>query len=632
MPHIPSGEWTPVGVDDLEPAAWSALRSDRNSYVVAGPGAGKTELLAQRAAFLLQTGICAEPHRILAISFKRDAAQNLRERVRRRCSAEQSRRLISVTFDAFTKGIVDRFRTVLPELWKLDGGYEVSRAQNTEVRDHLKRVIAIANPSWKFEISRIDRAQFEARNVGTWELPLAKRDLESGTELAVLKWWMRNLRENRPATLTFTMFNRLAEAILRSNDQIRRALLYTYPYVFVDECQDTTFAQYDFLKSVFKSSGIVITAVGDEKQRIMGWAGAMPNMFTSFRQDFGADRILLRCNYRSSPDLVRIQQVLARKLDSSCLDVESRAPSKISDGCAEIWSFTQETEEAEHLASWVHQDMTKRNCSPRDYVLLVRQTADLFEHRLSPQFESLGIRIRNESRQIGRSTVQDLLAEPLTSLGLALLRVATRNRDPNSWNSALETLMFLRGIDDSDLAGCIRVQDELTSFIRDLKAMLSHLETSSGNADITLGKIAEFIDLESLQQVFPEYRGPENISIAAEAFGLHLANSAEGAPSWDAALDIFEGVGCIPLMTVHKSKGLEFDTVLFVGLDDKTWWSYTTENPEGLATFFVALSRAKQRAIFTYCSQRGARTKVADLFTLLHQAGVPEKAISLSDK
>ena len=77
-------------------------------------------------------------------------------------------------------------------------------------------------------------------------------------------------------------------------------------------------------------------------------------------------------------------------------------------------------------------------------------------------------------------------------------------------------------------------------------------------------------------------------------------------------------------MTVHKSKGLEYDTMIFLGLDDANWWSHTPRNPDGLSTFFVALSRAKQRAIFTFCGQRGDRRKVADLYALLRKANVPE--------
>ena len=104
----------PTGIDELEPAAWDALRDDGCTAVVAGPGAGKTEFLAQRAAFLLQTGLCPAPRRILAISFKRDSAANLARRVAARVP-EHAGRFVSLTFDAFTKGLVDRFRSALPQ-------------------------------------------------------------------------------------------------------------------------------------------------------------------------------------------------------------------------------------------------------------------------------------------------------------------------------------------------------------------------------------------------------------------------------------------------------------------------------------------------------------------------------------
>ncbi|WP_422132807.1 3'-5' exonuclease [Endozoicomonas sp. ALD040] len=81
-------------------------------------------------------------------------------------------------------------------------------------------------------------------------------------------------------------------------------------------------------------------------------------------------------------------------------------------------------------------------------------------------------------------------------------------------------------------------------------------------------------------------------------------------------------------MTIHKSKGLEFDTTIFMGVDDNAWWSYQPGDAEGLSTFFVALSRAKQRAIFSYCEERGPRAKVSDFYKLLSSAGVQEYVIS----
>jgi len=107
--RIAPDDWIPVDVKKLEDAAIDVVKSSANVGVVAGPGAGKTELLAQRASFLLQTNLCPDPKKILAISFKKDAAENLAERVEKRCGKELASRFDSKTFDAFSKVLVDLF-------------------------------------------------------------------------------------------------------------------------------------------------------------------------------------------------------------------------------------------------------------------------------------------------------------------------------------------------------------------------------------------------------------------------------------------------------------------------------------------------------------------------------------------
>lgn len=96
-------EWIPADGFVLEPNALDTVKSEQNTLVIAGPGAGKTELLAQRACFLLETNQCPYPKKILAISFKRDAAYNLKERVLKRCGSDLAVRFESMTFDAFAK-------------------------------------------------------------------------------------------------------------------------------------------------------------------------------------------------------------------------------------------------------------------------------------------------------------------------------------------------------------------------------------------------------------------------------------------------------------------------------------------------------------------------------------------------
>jgi superfamily I DNA/RNA helicase len=141
-------------VPSLEPNAWKALKATENTLVVAGPGAGKTEFLAQRAAFLLETGICRAPKRILAISFKSDAAENLADRVKKRCNPALSNRFVSLTFDAFTKSLVDRFHYAIPQYWRTTLPYEIIFPARRDVESFLERTRnSVPSDEWRAEIA-----------------------------------------------------------------------------------------------------------------------------------------------------------------------------------------------------------------------------------------------------------------------------------------------------------------------------------------------------------------------------------------------------------------------------------------------------------------------------------------------
>ena len=256
--RIALADWRPRGIPDLERAGTAS--------VTAGPGAGKSEFLAQRAAYLLETGLCRTPQHILAISFKRDAAANLRRRVQARLP-DLADRFTSMTFDAFTKSIVDRFRDLLPTPWALGGPYRIGFASQVEVRDFLGNLAPTAPPAFRDAVFQIPQSSFLANIVGAYDLPVDPQEPTSGLEYAVDAWWKLRYRSLSTPTLDFIMLNRLAALLIRGSSQLERALTATYPFVFVDEFQDTTYAQYSFLRSVFARAGTAVTAVGDSKQR-----------------------------------------------------------------------------------------------------------------------------------------------------------------------------------------------------------------------------------------------------------------------------------------------------------------------------------------------------------------------------
>ena len=109
MKIVNKNNWNTVGNITLEKNAFDAIKCEKNTLVIAGPGAGKTELLAQKACYLFETNLCRAPQKILAISFKKDSAENLKERGLKRYGEEIKDRFISLTYDAFFKSIVDHF-------------------------------------------------------------------------------------------------------------------------------------------------------------------------------------------------------------------------------------------------------------------------------------------------------------------------------------------------------------------------------------------------------------------------------------------------------------------------------------------------------------------------------------------
>ena len=392
-------DWQPVGIDQLEQNAWDALRHEGSSFVVAGPGAGKTEFLAQRADYLFSTGVCPRPRSILAISFKRDAARNLADRVGTR-TPDSIHRFDSLTFDAFTKGLVDRFRAALPEPWRMDGDYEMWFPSPSKASAHLDN-LAATHPERANEIATLPRDNFVNKVVGTHVLPISLPDVQTTREFASLAWWDDHFRSADPQRVDFVMLNRLAELIVRANPAIRRALLLTYPHVFIDEFQDTTFAQYSFLRSVFGTDRTVLTAVGDDKQRIMGWAGALNDAFAEFQSDFAAQRFELNWNFRSSPAITRLNHVVASDLDTAVSPAVSQVTATIEGNPLEIWHFDDVHAEARSVAHWISADAASSGRSPDRYALLARQkTADL-QPLLETELAHLDIRLRNDDGLVG---------------------------------------------------------------------------------------------------------------------------------------------------------------------------------------------------------------------------------------
>jgi superfamily I DNA/RNA helicase len=634
-------KWVPAGITGLETAALDAVQATGNTLVTAGPGAGKTELLGQRGVYLLQTGACAYPQRILAISFKRDAARNLRERFQRRCAREQAGRFDSLTFDAFSKQLLDRFWRALPEPWTFKQ-YTVSGILNrAEFNEFLLSASEdLTNPArpsgWAAKLlgkastpEQIHAIDYDRFNLGIHHLqldPLTAPTVAAFLQLAL----MRREFQRSTVPLTFPMIGRLAELIVATNPKIREAILSTYGHVFIDEFQDTTGIQYSLLKRIFASGNSVVTAVGDDKQKIMGWAGAQADNFEQFKRDFldggtkaGHRHVTLSVNYRSNARIVEILNTLKKRLAPNEPDFRPVRPKPALPPehiCAVIVSPDSDTEPIA-LAKFIAAQV-KEGLDPQNFGLLVRQKAADWEKQISPAFAAEGLTVRNEDRDVGGASIQDLMTEPYAVAISDCLELLLRERGGAVWSRVVDILATLDAI----------VEDEEPERIQQATVALDAFHStnlvSAPNGAVTrqeisalLDRVDQFFGLGRLKGLGPQYQHGDFFDRVRNATRSFLKECAAGSTSWKSTLARYRGDAQVPLMTITKSKGPEYNVIVLLGLNDSDWWSFQKIPDEGHSTFFVAASRARERLFMTL--RRGDQTaQISEIYDLLDAAGV----------
>lgn len=637
------GDWQAVGIGGLEPAAMAAVKATGNTLVTAGPGAGKTELLGQRGVFLLQTGTCPYPRRILAISFKRDAARNLKERFARRCIGEQASRLDSLTFDAFAKQLFDRFWRSLPDEWRLNGGYRlVFQPPRQEVQEFKHSVAtnlnipgtaanrandaagSVVKPN---HVMGVSDSEFAAGLQHLELSPLSLKSMGAFMQLARLYWAL----EQNPPLLTFQMIGRLLQVIVDINPRIKRALQATYSHLFVDEFQDTTYVQYELMRSIFGGSDTVVTAVGDDKQKIMGWAGAHANAFEQFEADFlqgglaaGQARLELTNNYRSNARIVEVLNVLKARLAPNEPDFQAIRPAPDlppEQVCGIVISRNADIEAAS-VATYVCNRIAG-GTDHRDIALLVRQRAADWESRLGPEFAKLGVGLRNEDRDLGGASIQDLMTEPYAQVVTDTLEYLSSQRGGATWMRLVDALVAVDGTEDDEAARTSRVIEPLDRFKKE-RALSGTVSASEGELRATFDAIEAFIGLERLRSLAPQYQHGDFFELVRQATLNFLVECIVGR-TWLEALAWYRGDDQVPLLTITKSKGLEYGTIILLGLNDSQWWSFAGNPTEGHANFFVAASRAKDRLFLMFSEDQQTR-KIKEIYELLQKSNVPTVA------
>jgi DNA helicase-2/ATP-dependent DNA helicase PcrA len=290
--------------DNLDPDQLKAVQyGDGPLLVVSGPGSGKTTVITHRIAYLIQTGR-AQPNQILATTFTKKAAQEMRDRLLK---------LIGKSAESVWMATVHRtcaclLRECGPHLVGLSKNFTVydsgeSLTAMTQVTKKLGLPID-KNGKTKWKAAHIRKAVESAKERGMEPEDFAKFSTNGALVQPYYEGYNSRLRESN--AVDFGDLQMLAVRMLRDNPDVLKAIQKRFKYVLVDEYQDTNNVQAEFFKLIAGES-TNITVVGDLNQAVYGFRFANPDNIRFFPDEWPGTKVLtMGTNYRSTPNIVRV--------------------------------------------------------------------------------------------------------------------------------------------------------------------------------------------------------------------------------------------------------------------------------------------------------------------------------------
>ena len=584
--------------------------------VLAGPGSGKTRVLTHRIAYLVRDrGVT--PQSVLAITFTNKAAGEMRTRVHK-LLGPAARDMWIGTFHATCARILRRHIDRL--------GFErnfviYDESDQSRVIKAILKARGVADNTVRPAMikSLLDKAknQYRAPLEGEDWLPADRTVLEP-----ILTDYATALKNDNALD-----FGDLITFVLRLFDQtpdIMDSFRYRFPFVLVDEYQDTNRAQHELLKRLAPPEGDVCV-VGDDDQSIYRWRGAEVENMLGFQKDFPDTRIItLEQNYRSSENIIRAAEAVARH-NSKRLDKKLWTKNAPGDPL-----FFLETSTADGEADFVAEEIRSLEASGDfghgDIAVFYRTNAQSrpFEER----FVAHGIPyvVIGSLRFYERAEIKDLTAylrvlynpRDSASLGRILntpprgIGAVTQGR---LTTRAMETRMSLWETLEGELAGDRlkgAARHKLATFHSLILEMLSGLEGTGGLAGLLqdILRKTEYRDFlagqpdgeRKLENVDELIRTAKNFDTPRSAHSTieRLEEFCERI-SLISSADTSDGRGqSVSLMTLHCAKGLEFPLVFLTGMEDGLMpHTRSSVSPESLSEerrlCYVGMTRAKHR-------------------------------------
>lgn len=631
----------------------AATTTEGPVIVVAGAGAGKTRVLIHRIAYLLKKGV--PPTSILGVTFTNKAAGEIRERLVDMVG-DDANHVVTGTFHSTIFNIMKRY----PESSYLRArGFDISEASildesdsNKLFREAIKSLPEedldeIENNEWsvgKFkQILTVERAA--GRDVSEYEARIAPGSKNEVMQRILVKIWRAYEKECRAVNaVDFDDILVLCSKMLEKEPYIAEALSKEFRYLMLDEYQDTNKVQMKIMDSIAKHHRNIFV-VGDEKQSIYGFRGADISVILSFKKRYPeAVQVDMNRNYRSNPEVIRYSNACALHMQQKISDGQMKAMADIEPVSPKIVEFEDDRAEAEMVVRSIQRDL-REGVPANEIAVLYRNKNQKNELERALVEKDVPYGVVNDTSFYQKAEVKDVIAmvrfvfqpwdslSALRFLGSAKIGVSQEAAKRAMKHEGLSAFDFLR-----------KKADERRKATK---------KGAEGEPTAAASKVTKLLNVVSLIKRSVEFGDPgDHVKEAlAELWDIclkpGLANKVlkSNAPSARAAFDeklmnvthVIERVGSeldsgltikqiiedlsfmvesvprgrvsseqVQLMTMHASKGLEYDSVYLVGVDNEACpvTDDLNESEESRRVFYVAMTRAKKRFSVSYATQR----------------------------
>ncbi len=568
--EMPSLQPTDPILDPLNPEQKTAvLHQGGHLLVTAGPGTGKTLTLTHRIAYLIRSGL-ATPEQILALTFTRKAAREMAQRILDLIEGHKGRRIQISTFHGFCLDLLRRqgSRVGLLETFTL-----------CSEKDAQGLLLEIVSESGKGErlASRLLRALLRLKAPEAVDLPSNPPDPD-----------LVSLFEKYQHRLTdlgmLDLYDLEVEALrlLRDHGPVCGPQGKGFPWIFVDEYQDTNPAQAALLKALCPEGRSALFAIGDPDQAIYGFRGADVGNFHRFARDFpGAGEVVLARNYRSTKEILQASAALMSK--AAPLDCASHGGL----GPVALAPCRTEKEEAEMIVEHV-----ERLIGGTSYFSLDTGRVDAHEGEAGLAFGDIGVLFRLNAQG-------DALEEAFGRAGIPIIRsggapITTQHPVNIVWRF-LQTLEYPQNPFYRDQYASLVPQSPLLG------------QTLSWEKGPSLTEIVEqVLALHGLNE--EETTEPlRRLKALAQDFNGDVRGFLDRL-TLDRGIDHAVLAGDrVALMSLHAAKGLEWPVVFITGCEDRllpcTLFG-ARDDEEERRLLYVGMTRARSRLILSHANRR----------------------------